>query len=131
VADPLSHATQGAVVILAPFITRLRKKTHLWLLAVLGGCFGALPDLFWFVGYLLRDGGALYASAHHGRLQDVFQYVPMYALHLAVDSLTHNPDRTWYGWNVRIWLQLLLWLVNGLAVYLMFRVWQSRSRIRH
>jgi hypothetical protein len=32
-----------------------------------------------------------YESAHHEAIRDVLQYITMYALHLAVNSLTHDP----------------------------------------
>jgi hypothetical protein len=72
------------------------------MLAFFGGLFGVLPDLFYLYGYIFEHADThLYVSAHHGEIRDVLQYIPMYALHLGVDSLTHDPDRQWYGWNVR------------------------------
>jgi hypothetical protein len=128
-ADPLSHATQGALMLLAPFITRLRKKMVLFLLAVVGGILGVLPDLIGLYGFILRhDHGVLYESAHHGGVKDVLQYIPMYALHLAVDSLTHDPDRQWYGWNVRVWLQILLWMVNIAGTLWVVRIWKNKRK---
>ena len=131
-ADPLSHATQGALILLAPFIARLRKKIVLLLLAVLGGILGVLPDLIGLYGFVLRhDHGVLYGSAHYGAVKDVLQYIPMYALHLGVDSLTHDPDRQWYGWNIRIWLQILLWLANVAVIWWFARIWKRNTTAEH
>ena len=125
-SDPLSHATQGALMLLAPFISKLRKKIWLWLLVPLGGTIGALPDLLGLYGFAFRhDHGDLYWSAHHGAVKDVLQYLPMYALHLAVDSLTHDPDRDWYGWKLRIWLQIIFWMVNGILIVWFVKIWKS------
>ncbi len=125
-SDPLSHATQGALMLLAPVISKLRNKIWLWLLVVLGGAMGALPDLLGLYGFAIRhDHGDLYWNAHHGLVKDALQYLPMYALHLAVDSLTHDPDRDWYGWKLRIWLQIIFWLLNGLLIAWFVRIWNA------
>ena len=36
-ADPVCHATQGALLMIAPFISRIRKRIVLWSLVVVGG----------------------------------------------------------------------------------------------
>src|SRR5512140_3367202 len=44
-SDTLSHATQGGLILLGPFIHRIRRRTWIWVLALVGAFFGALPDL--------------------------------------------------------------------------------------
>ena len=129
-ADPLSHATQGALMMLGPFIAWIRSRVLIWCLVITGGLLGVLPDLLGMYGYVVRhDDGILYHSAHHGPVKDALKYIPMYALHLAVDSLTHDPDRQWYGWNVRVWLQLVLWFVNGVVIIWFVRIWRKNAAI--
>jgi hypothetical protein len=130
-ADPLSHATQGALMLLAPFISRIRKKAVLLSLACMGGILGVLPDIIGLYGFVVRhDHGDLYYSAHHGAVKEMLQYIPMYSLHLGVDSLTHDPDRQWYGWNVRIWLQIVLWLVNGILICWFLGIWKQKRQLK-
>ena len=125
-ADPLSHATQGALMMVAPFIARLRRRSVLILLVIAGGTLGVLPDLLGLYGFIFRHSQELYNSAHIGPLRDRLAYIPMYALHLGVDSLTHDPDRQWYGWNVRVWLQVLLWVVNIAVIVWFVRIWKKK-----
>jgi hypothetical protein len=116
-------------MLLAPFISHLRKRFWVWMLVVLGAVLGVLPDIVWLYGLIVgRETGGLYGSAHYGAIRDVLQYVPMYALHLGIDSLTHDPDRQWYGWNVRIWLQVILWGVNIVVIVWFARIWRRNLR---
>lgn len=116
-------------MMLAPFIARIRKRIVLIALAAVGGVLGVLPDLLGLYGMIVQRSSALYDSAHHGPLRDHLILIPMYALHLGVDSLTHDPDRQWYGWNVRIWLQVLLWIVNITLIVWFARIWQRVHRV--
>ena len=113
---------------LAPFIGWVRRKVVLIVLAFVGGVLGVLPDLIGVYGIIFAPGGEHYNSAHGGALKEVLQYIPMYALHLGVDSLTHDPDRQWYGWNVRIWLQIVLWIVNIAVIVWFVRIWKRNQR---
>ena len=115
-------------MMLAPFIGWVRKKYVLIVLAFAGGVLGVLPDLIGLYGMILKRSGAMYDSAHIGTLRDNLQYIPMYALHLGVDSLTHDPDRQWYGWNVRVWLQIVLWVVNIAVIVWFVRIWKRNQR---
>jgi hypothetical protein len=115
-------------MMLAPFIGWVRRKAVLITLAVAGGVLGVLPDLIGVYGFIFAPGGEHYNSAHAGDLRDHLIYIPMYALHLAVDSLTHDPDRQWYGWNVRVWLQIVLWIVNIALVVWFIRIWKKNQR---
>ena len=115
-------------MMLAPFIGWVRKKYVLIVLAFAGGVLGVLPDLIGLYGMILKRSGAMYDSAHIGTLRDHLQYIPMYALHLGVDSLTHDPDRQWYGWNVRVWLQIVLWVVNIAVIVWFVRIWKRNQR---
>ena len=114
-------------MMLAPFIAWVRKKYILIALAVVGGVLGVLPDLLGLYGMIVRRSGQIYDSAHIGMLRDHLHYIPMYALHLGVDSLTHDPDRQWYGWNVRVWLQIVLWIVNIVIIVWFYRIWKRNQ----
>jgi hypothetical protein len=93
-----------------------------------GSAFRGLPDLLGLVGYtLVHDQGRLYQSAHSGSLKSVLQYVPMYWLHLFMDSYMHDPDRTWHGIYLRATLELLLWLMNIVLVVWFFRIWKRNA----
>ncbi len=117
---------------LAPFIARIRRKLVLVSLAVVGGILGVLPDLIGLFGMIFPRFGEAYDSAHSGALRDYLQYIPMYALHLGVDSLTHDPDRQWYGWNVRVWLQALMWIMNIVVIIWFVRIWKrNRSEAQN
>ena len=118
-ADPLCHGTQGALMLLAPFISRIHRKVHAWGFALVGAILGMLPDLIGLYGYVfLHDHGRIYNSAHSGAIKEIIQYIPMTWLHLFFDSFMHDPDRTWEGFYVRRSLQVLLWMVNiGLIVW--------------
>lgn len=115
-------------MMLAPFIARIRRRVTLVLLVAAGGALGVLPDLIGVYGFVFHPGGEHYASAHEGVLKESLQYIPMYAMHLAVDSLTHDPDRQWYGWNVRVWLQVVLWAVNIALIVWFARIWRKNRR---
>ena len=116
-------------MMLAPFIARLHSRVRLWVLAAVGAFFGILPDLVALVGFgILRDKGGLWFSAHGGQVSDVLQYIPMYALHIAIDSLTRDPEQEWHGLNVRVWVQVVLWLLNISVGYWFYRIWRRNVR---
>ena len=112
-------------MLLAPFITRIRRKVWIWVLALAGGFFGALPDLFGAYGNVVRhDHWRLYISAHGGRWGEILRFVPMYWLHLFIDSYTHGPGRRWWMWNERLWVELALWGVNLVIIAWFVRIWR-------
>ncbi len=115
-------------MMLVPFIAWVRRKYVLVTLAAAGGVLGVLPDLLGLYGMIVRRSGQIYDSAHIGALREHLIYIPMYALHLGVDSLTHDPDRQWYGWNVRVWLQIVLWIVNIAVIVWFYRIWKRNQR---
>ncbi len=124
-ADTVCHATQGGLLLLAPFLVFLRKKVWLWTLAGLGAFFGALPDLIGAWGnFILHDHWRLYGSAHYGAIAQVLRYVPMYGLHLSVDAATHGPGKHWWFWSERLWMDVLLWGLNFLLIFLYVKVWR-------
>ena len=126
-SDTISHATQGGLLLLGPFIAWVRRATWVWILASIGGIFGALPDLIGVYGYLINnDHWALYRSSHHGAIANVLQYVPMYWLHLRVDSITHGPDTRWWMLGERLWLEILFWVVNISCIWWYVRIWKRR-----
>ncbi len=125
--DTLSHTAQGGLLLVAPFLSRIRKQTWLWMLGLAGGVFGALPDLIGAYGNIIRhDHWSLYMSAHSGRIAGILRYIPMYGLHLFLDSLGHGPGRRWWLLQERFWLEATLWLANLLVLVWMVRVWRRR-----
>jgi len=130
--DPLCHATQGGIMLVAPFITKIRKKRTLWILASIGAIFGDLPDLLGAFGYyLLNDHGNLYYQAHWGHIREFLQYVPMYGLHLVLDHFTHRMEDRWTLWNHWVEFELVAWAINISLIILLAMVWrrmQDRRR---
>ena len=122
-ADTLCHATQGGLMVLLPLFSRFRKKIWLWILAFVGAILGALPDLLGAYGnFVLRDHWNLYGSAHHGRFEEILQFIPMYWLHLWVDKFMHGPKRRWWIYDERMWLEVLMWILNLAAIlWLVYR----------
>ena len=124
-ADTICHATQGGLMLLAPFIARIRRKIWIWVLALAGAFFGALPDIFGAYGNLVRhDQWKLYMSAHAGPRGHILRYVPMYWLHLFVDSFTHGPGKRWWIWNERLWVEVARWVVNLAIIAWFVRIWK-------
>jgi hypothetical protein len=131
-ADTICHATQGGLVMLAPFIARIRRRRWLWTLAGAGAFFGALPDIVGAYGNVVRhDHWRLYVSAHAGPLGEILRYVPMYWLHLFVDSFTHGPGRRWWVWDERLWVEVTLWMVNAAIIVLYVMIWRRTNRSPH
>jgi|GEM_PF-2532677 len=125
-ADTICHATQGGLLLLSPFIARLRKKVWVWAIFLTGAFFGALPDLFGAYGNLIRgDRWRLYVSAHSGRIGAILRYVPMYWLHLFVDSFTHGAGKRWWIWDERLWIEVTLWVVNLAVIAWFVRIWRN------
>ena len=117
-ADTISHATQGSLLLLSPFIARIRKFVWLGVLIAAGAFLGALPDLIGAYGNLIEhDHWALYRNAHQGEIKEVLQYVPMYWLHLRVDAQLHGQGRRWWVWNERFWAEIALWILNILLIF--------------
>jgi hypothetical protein len=128
VADPLCHATQGSLMALAPFISRIRKKTWLWTLVLAGAILGELPDLAGVYGTLVEhDFGQRYESAHTGPIRDVLQYIPMSALHLYLDSLKLEMNKHWNVWIAWICMEAVLWLMNILLIIWFTKIWKRTA----
>jgi len=125
-ADPVCHATQGALMMIAPFISRIRKRIVLWSLVVVGGVLGDLPDIIGVYGYYFRnDHGELYDSAHIGAISKVLVFIPMYGLHLCLDSIMHAFEKEIKMSVEWLWLEVVMWTVNVLLVYAFVRLWKS------
>jgi len=130
-SDTVSHGVQGALLLLGPFISRIRRRAWLWALGLTGGIFGALPDLLGAYGYFVEhDRWALYRRSHYGDIANILQYVPMYWLHLRIDSFTHGPDHRWWIMGERLWLELLFWTVNGLVLSWYIRIWRKHRTVQ-
>ena len=124
--DPLCHAAQGGILLVAPFIRAIRKKTTLWFLATIGAILGDLPDLLGAFGYLiLNDRGNLYYQAHWGSIKEVLQYIPMYALHLLLDSYTHRMEDRWTLWNHWVEFEVIAWTINLSLIVLLVLIWRK------
>lgn len=122
-ADTFVHATQGSLLLLAPFLRLIRRKTVLYGVIFTGAFFGALPDLIGAYGnFVVHDHWALYRSAHFGPIKDVLQYVPMYWLHLYVDLHMHGPGHRWWLPSERLWLECAMWMVNLLLIWYFVRI---------
>jgi hypothetical protein len=128
-ADPICHAAQGGLILLAPFIARLRRQFPVWVIAIVGGILGVLPDVIGAFGlFLLGDEGRLYEQAHSGAIKEVIQYIPMTWLHLFLDSFMHDPYFTWNDLNVRGTLAVLLWLVNIGVIVWFVRIYRRNNK---
>jgi hypothetical protein len=128
-SDTFSHATQGGLLLLGPFLHRIRRKAWLFLLALVGGLFGALPDLIGAYGnFIEHDHWALYGSSHHGAIAQVLQYVPMYWLHLRIDSITHGPQHRWWILGERLWLEVVFWTLNLVVIWWYVHIWRRRTK---
>ncbi len=127
-ADPVCHATQGALMMIAPFISRIRKKVVLWTLVCVGAVLGDLPDLLGVYGYWVRhDHGVLYESAHLGPISKVLVFIPMYGLHLSLDLIMHEYERESGLYREWLWLEVLMWIVNIVLIYAFVRVWKKNK----
>jgi hypothetical protein len=112
-------------MLLAPFIARIRRKVWIRVLFLTGAFFGALPDLFGAYGNIVRhDHWRLYVAAHAGPIMEILRYLPMYWLHLFVDSFTHAPGKRWWVWDERLWLEASLWVLNFVVIAWFVRIWR-------
>jgi hypothetical protein len=113
-------------MLLAPFISRIRRRVWIWVLGTVGATLGLLPDLLGAIGILiLHDRGRLYNSAHSGSIRDVIQYIPMCWLHLRLDPFMHDPELVWEGIYVRATLEVMLWLINAALIWWYIRIWRK------
>jgi hypothetical protein len=121
--DPICHMTQGGLMLVAPFLRTIRRKSTLILVAFAGAILGDLPDLIGVSGIIFaHDNGRLYRLAHAGAIKDVLQYIPMYWLHLFLDSFTHSMEDRWSLWNEWVLFEVVVWTVNVLLIILMVRI---------
>jgi len=127
-ADPVCHATQGALMMVAPFISRIRKRIVLWSLVCVGAVLGDLPDLLGGYGFFIRhDHGVLYESAHLGPISKVLVFIPMYGLHLSLDLIMHEYERQSGLYREWLWLEVLMWIVNIVLIYAFVRLWKKNK----
>jgi hypothetical protein len=125
--DTICHATQGGLILLGPFMALIRRRIWIWILALIGGLFGALPDLFGIYGHLvLHDHGSLYSSARQGAIANYLQYLPMYWLHLSLDKFTQG--RGAFITEEWTWLEVLLWIVNLTVIWWFVKIWRTNKR---
>ena len=125
-ADPISHTTQGALMMVAPFIFRIKSKVKLWSLITIGALLGGAPDLIGWYGYRIEhDKWQLYENAHTGPISDILWYIPMSALHLYLDKVTHGLGDRWDLWSKRTMLEAALWVVNISIIILFVKIWKK------
>jgi hypothetical protein len=129
-ADPLCHVAQGGLMLVLPFISRIRRTMWIWVLGIVGGVLGALPDLIGAFGmFILKDGSRLYNSAHAGTIKNLILFIPMCWVHLKIDPHMHDPSLRWHGLSIRVTLEIALWLANFLMIYLSMWMWRwSRNK---
>jgi hypothetical protein len=129
--DPLCHAAQGSIMMVGPFITRIRRKSTLFFLAFAGAILGDLPDLIGAYGILFRhDNGDLYRAAHLGEIKEVLQYIPMYWLHLFLDSFTHTMEDRMSLWNEWVGFEAVAWTINLALIALLIWIWRKKAAER-
>ncbi|MBI5471575.1 MAG: hypothetical protein HY961_04445 [Ignavibacteriae bacterium] len=129
--DTICHSVQGGLMVALPFLSRIKRRAWLWSLVGLGAFMGALPDLIGAHGNLIeRDNWREYRVAHFGEISEVLKFVPMYGLHLYMDSLTHSVGHRWWKWNERLWLEASLWAINVLLIAWLVRTWRRIEVLR-
>lgn len=127
-ADTICHGTEGGLMVLVLVRSWISKKALLWVLVGLGMVLGMLPDLIGAYGNIVyHDHWTLYRSAHFGAIKEVMQYVPMYWLHLYLDSLMHGPGHRWWRLGERLWLEVLLWVVNLMVILWVAKRWKRNE----
>ncbi len=62
-ADPVCHATQGALMMVAPFISRIRKRVVLWTLVCVGAVLGDSPTSWEYTDIWLSTTAGNYTRA--------------------------------------------------------------------
>ncbi len=130
--DPICHMTQGGLMLVAPFLKTVRRKRTLATIATLGALAGDLPDLIGVFGVLFEhDNGRLYQVAHTGFIKDVLQYIPMYWLHIFLDSFTHSMEDRWSFWNDWVGFEAVAWAINIILIAWFVHIWRKGSRRRH
>ncbi len=119
-------------MLVGPFLTTVRRKSTVAMLAAGGALLGDLPDLIGVYGVLLEhDNGRLYQVAHTGFIAGVLQYIPMYWLHVVLDSFTHSMEDRWSLWNEWVGFEAAAWAINIILMAWFVHLWRRRSHRRH
>ena len=128
IADTVCHGVQGGLMLVAWLRRWIKSKVLLWSIVALGVFFGTLPDLIGAYGnFIDHDHWTLYRNAHFGDIKQVLQYVPMYWLHLYLDTLMHGPGHRWWKYDERMWLEVTLWVINLLVIVWLIRTWRTKA----
>ncbi len=113
-------------MVAALLLSHLKRRKWLWSVVVIGVLFGALPDLIGAHGnYVAQDRWEQYTRAHRGDVANILQYVPMYGLHLYLDEVTHGIGIRWWVLHERLWLEILLWILNVAAIAWLIKRWRQ------
>lgn len=128
IADTICHGVQGGLLVAVLIQKWMRRKAALWILVIAGVLFGTLPDIIGAYGNLIEhDHWALYRRAHFGDIKDLLQYIPMYWMHLQFDGIMHGPGHRWWKVDERLWLEIVLWLINLLVIAWLMNSWKKRA----
>ena len=112
-------------MVLFPSIRFLKRRSTVLILGFIGGVLGDLPDLIGVWGSLVRhDRGALYFSAHTGSIKHALQWMPMYWLHLYLDSFTHKMEDRWSLWNEWVGFEVVAWIINIVLIAVLIYLWR-------
>jgi len=115
-------------MVLALIRSRIGRKPWLWSVVSLGFVLGMLPDVIGAYGNIIEnDNWKLYRRAHHGDIEQVLRYVPMYSLHLYLDSEMHGEGRRWWRYDERLWLEIVLWVVNVMVIVWLVKSWKANG----
>lgn len=129
IADTICHGVQGGLMLMVWLRRWIKSKPWLWVVVFLGVFFGTLPDLIGAYGNLVdHDHWTLYRNAHFGDIKQVLQYVPMYWLHLYLDTLMHGPGHRWWRMDERLWLEVVLWMINLAIIAWLVRTWKTNGK---
>jgi len=99
-----------------------------WWLIFFGALIGALPDLIGIYGnYILYDNWNLYLSAHSGSIYNILRYTIIYTIHPYLDTFMHGEGKEWWIWNQRLWLEIVIILINAIGIYYFFK-WKAKIK---
>lgn len=113
--DILSHITQGFLIGYVP--------TGSIAVGVVTGVMAGVPDIGGeIMARLGKDGYKWYDSTHKGRINKFMRWFPPWGLHTWLDSFSHGAGKRWWVWKERLWLELLIWIINIYLIILILKI---------